>query len=214
VPLVDPGSEVVIDAAMNWLCLAQDASASRDGGVARDYNLRTGWASSYPETTGYIVPTFLDFAAWSGNADARVRAQRMLDWLVRIQMPCGAFQGGKIDSTPVVPVPFNTGQIVLGLAAGEIAFGRYRDSLRRAADWLVANQDADGCWRNHQSPFAIAGDCWRQSVWSLEEATRSRRWQTFAGRSATNEATVGSTSAALAIPRNPSPTLWVTRCAA
>ena len=45
-PAVDPGLEAVLSAATDWLCLAQDASASRDGGVARDYSLLHGWATS------------------------------------------------------------------------------------------------------------------------------------------------------------------------
>src|SRR5947209_3043523 len=48
-----------IDAGLRWLCAAQDFSASADGGVARHYSLVAGWGESYPETTGYIVPTLL-----------------------------------------------------------------------------------------------------------------------------------------------------------
>ena len=59
---VDPGCEVAAQEALEWLCRAQDHSASTDGGVARSYSLLTGWASSYPETTGYIIPTFLERA--------------------------------------------------------------------------------------------------------------------------------------------------------
>ena len=55
----DPGIPAVVDAAIEWLCAAQDRSKSNDGGVARDYSLLADWASSYPETTGYIIPTFL-----------------------------------------------------------------------------------------------------------------------------------------------------------
>jgi len=82
----------------------------------------------------------------------------MLDWLVSIQLLDGGFQGGKIDSRPIAPVTFNTGQILLGLAAGEQRFGQYRTAMRRAADWLVNAQDADGCWRRHFSPFASSGE--------------------------------------------------------
>ena len=82
----------------------------------------------------------------------------MADWLVAIQLPGGGFQGGRIDSIPVVPVTFNTGQILIGLAAAEIAFGGYRDAMIKAADWLVATQDDDGCWRRHPTPFAAAGE--------------------------------------------------------
>ena len=173
-PALDPGSDRAIEAAIGWLCLAQDRTASADGGVARSYSLIGGWSSSYPETTGYIIPTVLDYAAATGSGELRARARRMLDWLVSIQMPCGAFQGGKIGLTPVVPVTFNTGQILLGLAAGETVFGAYREPLRRAADWLVKVQDPDGCWRKFQSPFAVAGEKTYDThiAWGLLEAAR------------------------------------------
>lgn len=173
-PEADPGSEAVLAAAMDWLCRAQDRSASADDGVARDYGLINGWSSSYPETTGYILPTFLSFAQRHGRDDVRERARRMADWFVRIQLPCGGFQGGKIDSTPRVPVTFNTGQILLGLAAAQARFGAYLESMRRAADWLVETQDADGCWRKHPTPFAAAGEKEYEThvAWGLFEAAR------------------------------------------
>jgi len=173
-PETDPGTARVLPALMNWLARAQDFSASHDGGVARDYSVINGWATSYPETTGYIIPTLLDHAQRTGEAQWRERALRMADWLVSIQLPDGGFQGGKIDSKPVVPVTFNTGQILLGLAAAQRATGRYLAPMRRAADWLVNTQDADGCWRRHQSPFAAAGDKRYDThvAWGLFEAAR------------------------------------------
>lgn len=172
--LADVDPDAVLSAALAWLCRAQDQSASADGGVARDFSLRDGWATSYPETTGYIVPTILRHAAISGSANLRDRAARMLAWLMRIQFPSGAIQGGKIDSVPVAAVAFNTGQVLLGLAAGEQVFGTCRASLRRAADWLVEIQDPDGCWRKHPSPFAMAGEKTYDMhiAWGLLEAER------------------------------------------
>jgi hypothetical protein len=98
----------------------------------------------------------------------------MLDWLVEIQLPCGGFQGGKIDSTPAVPVTFNTGQILLGLAGGEQSFGAYREALTRAGDWLASTQDDDGCWRKHPTPFAAGGEKVYEThvAWGLFEAAR------------------------------------------
>lgn len=173
-PAQDPGCERVLDALMDWLCRAQDSSASADGGVARDYSLRNGWASSYPETTGYIVPTFLSYARRKRRDDVRERARGMADWFVRIQLPGGGFQGGKIDSKPLVPVTFNTGQILLGLAAAQAEFRTYLEPMRRAADWLVETQDADGCWRKHPTPFAAAGEKEYEThvAWGLFEAAR------------------------------------------
>ena len=174
-PACDPGPAAVIDACTAWLCAAQDHSASADGGVARDYSLQTGWSSSYPETTGYIIPTMIALAQRTGNAALHGRARRMLDWCVAIQFPEGGFQGGKIDSTPRVPVTFNTGQILLGLAAGVAAYGAaYADAMHRAASWLRDTQDADGCWRRHPTPFARAGDKAYEThvAWGLFEADR------------------------------------------
>ena len=100
----DPGIEAAVAASLDWLRAAQDNSASRDGGVARHFSLVGGWAPSYPETTGYIVPTLIAQARLRGDADLRERARRMLDWLVSIQFPEGGFQGGMVGQTPRVPV--------------------------------------------------------------------------------------------------------------
>lgn len=167
--------ESVIDEGVAWLIRAQDQSVSNDGGVARHFSLLSGWSTSYPETTGYIIPTLLEYAKLAGDESVRTRSRRMLDWLVKIQLSDGGFQGGLVDSLPVVPVAFNTGQILIGLATGVREFGdEYRKSMRRAADWLVRNQDPDGCWRKHPSPFAMAGDKAYDThiAWGLLEASR------------------------------------------
>ena len=184
----DPGIDRAVTEVMGWLCRAQDRSTSHDGGVARHFSLTDGWCSSYPETTGYIIPTVLSYAALRDDAELRLRAKRMLDWLVAIQRPDGGFQGGVAmplpadavqDGTsaaaPMTSVTFNTGQILMGLASGVRAFGdQYRVAMCRAADWLAATQDADGCWRKHPSPFAQPGEKAYEThvAWGLLEAAR------------------------------------------
>lgn len=171
----DPGIDCAVEESLAWICRAQDCSISGDGGVARHYSLIDGWGPSYPETTGYIVPTIINCAKVYNRTDLLDRARKMLDWLVSIQLPDGGFQGGTVDSRPIVPVSFNTGQILLGLASGVQEFGApYRASVCAAADWLVATQDADGCWRRHPSPFAGAGDKTYDThiAWGLLEAAR------------------------------------------
>ena len=186
----DPGIEAAVRGACSWLCLAQDHSKTRDGGVARHYSLVSGWSSSYPETTGYIVPTMLDAARHFGEPSYRERARRMLDWLVSIQFPDGGFQGGMVDETPIVPVTFNTGQILIGLAAGVREFGRttYLESLRKAADWLCDTQDQDGCWRKHATPFARLGEKAYEThvAWGLFEASMAADEPRYAESAARN----------------------------
>ena len=167
--------EQAVSEALEWIERAQDHSLSADGGVARHYSLLTGWGASYPETTGYIVPTIISEGRSRGSRGLLERARKMLDWLVSIQMPCGGFQGSTVSSSVVVPVTFNTGQILLGLAAGVAEFGpKYRKAMIAAADWLVQTQDRDGCWRKHPTPFAAPGEkAYETHVsWGLFEAAR------------------------------------------
>lgn len=174
-PAYDAGPEAVAAANIQWLVRSQACSKYRDGGSARDFSLIHGWASSYPETSGYIVPTLIAYADRTHDQALLDQARTMLDWLVSIQFPEGGFQGGKIDGMPRVPVTFNTGQILMGLAAGVRRFGNsYLDPMNRAAAWLRDSLDADGCWRKHPTPFAAPGEkAYETHVsWGLFEAAR------------------------------------------
>ena len=137
--------------AAAWLARAQDATG--DGGVAGRYTLGRGWSSSYPETTGYIIPTFLALDAEPGaeGAGFHERARRCVDFLLGVQLPSGAFPGLEIADNREKPSIFNTAQILNGLTAWHRA-ERDESTLeaaRRAADWLTEMQDADGAWRVH-----------------------------------------------------------------
>src|SRR5574343_1324529 len=77
-----------LDAAIAWLKHAQDVTGN--GGVAQTYLIRSKrWAPSYPETTGYIIPTLYRYATLAGDQDACARALRMADWEIGIQLPGG-----------------------------------------------------------------------------------------------------------------------------
>ena len=172
----DAGPQAIIAACGEWLCIAQDHNAAGDGGVARDFSLIKGLSTSYPERPGYIIRTMIQLAKHTGDESYLARARKMLDWCVAIQFPEGGFQGGKIDAQPLVPVTFNTGQILIGLSAGVAEFGdaKYVDAMNRAAAWLRDSLDADGCWRKHATPFAEPGDKAYEThvAWGLFEAER------------------------------------------
>ena len=170
----DPGAMRVAHACADWLGCAQDHSASCDGGVARHYSLLDGWSDSYPETTGYIVPTMLEWARVTGDLEFRERARRMLDWLVSIQFENGAVAGGTVWQTPRVPVTFNTGQVLIGFAAGAREWPEFRGPMVKAAEWLCATQSSDGAWRGNPSPFTRHDDKAYEThvAWGLLEASR------------------------------------------
>jgi len=204
-PSHDPGPDRVIAEGVAWLCFAQDHSTSQDGGVARHFSLVDGWADSYPETTGYIVDTFIVHGEKSGNAQLIWRAHRMLDWLVSIQFPEGAFQGGTVNLEPHLPATFDTGQILIGLAAGTRIDLRYREPMIRAADWLVETQDPDGCWRKHDTPFVVPGE----KVYETHAALGLFRAATAASKGSYAKAAAAQVDWAIGHQR---PNGWLDKC--
>ena len=91
-------------AAATWLERAQDAGG--DGGVAGRYSLHTGWTSSYPETTGYIIPTLIRLSDALGEPRLRERARRGVNFLLSVQLECGAFPAMEIADNRTEPSIF------------------------------------------------------------------------------------------------------------
>lgn len=142
-----------LSATIDWLCRAQDIrNGDPDaGGVSAGWSFEDGWLPSYPETTGYIIETFLAASKLLQRPNLEKRAQRMIDWELSIQQDDGAFPGhfGEAGSRPVI---FNTGQIMHGMLAGYLQLGRKEclEAAVKAGWWLVQQQDADGCWRRFE----------------------------------------------------------------
>ncbi len=136
-------------AAAQWLAAAQDSQS--DGGIAGRYQLGRGWTSSYPETTGYIVPTFLALSRALRQAGFRERAERAVQFLLSVQLPEGGFPGLEIADNRLTPSVFNTGQILHGLTAWHRETGdeEARIAAERAVQWLLGLQDPDGAFRRY-----------------------------------------------------------------
>lgn len=154
-----------LGAAAAWLAAAQDSQP--DGGFSGRYRLRSGWSSSYPETTGYIVPTLLRLADHFGEPAWRERAGRAINFLLGLQLEGGAFPGGEVEENRTAPSPFNSAQILTGLVAWgkETGDARTLDAAARAATWLRDVQDEDGAFRRHYynnapSTYSAHLSCW------------------------------------------------------
>lgn len=139
-------------ALIDWLCRAQDQRNGQPdaGSVSAGWSFEDGWLQGYPETSGYIVETFLAATELLPRHDLRQRAGRIVDWELSIQNPDGSFPGhfGESGSRPVI---FNTGQIMHGMVAGYLDLQRDEclEAAIRAAGWMIASQDEDGCWRRN-----------------------------------------------------------------
>jgi hypothetical protein len=145
-----------LEATYGWLCEAQDAGT--DDGVCGIFDLWSGtWSESYPETTGYIIPTLLALANARDDEGPRRRALRMADWSCEQQMEDGAVLSGLLGMRRG-PAVFNTGQVVFGWVSAFQQSGeqRYALAARRACEWLLANQSPDGAWRANLSVMTSA----------------------------------------------------------
>jgi hypothetical protein len=140
--------------ATAWLVRAQDYGS--DCGVSYGAQFGSGFMASYPETTGYIVPTFLNLAGHYRDSQYLRRAIAMGDWEISVQMPSGAVMAGRVDNKEPQPAIFNTGQVLLGWSALLKKTGeeRFRQAGIRAADWMLDNQEIEGNWIRGNSPYA------------------------------------------------------------
>jgi rhamnogalacturonyl hydrolase YesR len=127
--------------AVTWILNAQKATPN--GGVSAWYNLSTGYCpTSYPEVTGYIIPTMFDLFHITGEKKYRDVAIKMADWITSVQLSTGAVPAMDF-STPYV---FDTGQCISGWvrAYKETGNARYLKAAEKAASWLVGMQSKDG----------------------------------------------------------------------
>jgi len=136
-----------IDAAIGWILHAQELQP--DGGVTSHliYPGRKVVARSYPEVTGYIITTMIGYHDLFGGDKILDAARRMVEFEYPLQMEDGAFPGGVVGEPPRASV-FNSAQIVNGLLSYHRKTGdpKALDSARRACQWIVGVQEADGAW--------------------------------------------------------------------
>ena len=161
---------------VDWIFHAQRP----DGGIAAYYSLLTGYSESYPEVTGYIIPTLYDFGRLTGDLVARHAIYLATDWLLSLQMTSGAFPGGLHRSNRGLdnnaqPSVFNTGQILQGLVRAHAETHtetRKAEILKRAlaaGDWLAAIQQPDGSWTGRAAYQETAHTYYSMVSWALAQ---------------------------------------------
>jgi len=187
------------------LCRAQDHPPDR--GVSYGARFGEGFLASYPETTGYIIPTFLRLGRRLGDESWYRRATEMGRWEVEIQMDCGAVMGGRVDASPPSPAIFNTGQVLLGWARliEHLQTDEFLAPAGRAARWMAEIQRPDGSWSDGNSAFADSST----TVYNVRAAWGLARIGRIAGEQAWIDA--GARSADYAVAKQ-LPGGWFADC--
>ncbi|GAB4539760.1 MAG: hypothetical protein Fur002_05410 [Anaerolineales bacterium] len=160
--------ETHLRAAMDWLRRAHD---NGQGGVALGWSLKTGWQPPYPETSGYIIPTFLNYAKKYNAPEFTERALKIGEWELSLQFESGAFPSSA--GTGGIPLVFDAAQILQGLLA---LFTFTQDekwlaAATRAGAWIISLQQPNGAWvaGSHKNiPHAY----YTRAVFPLFELTR------------------------------------------
>jgi malonyl-CoA O-methyltransferase len=141
--------------ALAWV----HASESDLGGI----RVHAGFPDAYPEVSGYLVPTLLDYGE-------RALAFRVLDWLLAVQRSDGGY-----TSAYGKPFVFDTAQVLRGLLAAR----GHEAAARRAASFLFTALEAgDGPFPRQYDgeipenvllyalpPLAAAGEAFGEKRW-------------------------------------------------
>ena len=208
---VNACDEPHLEEALGWLERAQDANL--DGGFARGYTLkwhkrfkRRGWQPSYPETTGYIIPTLYALSHHLSRSTLKERAERAARWEIEVQLESGAVRGGVMGQAKS-PAVFNTGQVIFGWLAAhqETGDAAFADAALRAGRYLASRLDEDGFWRRGTSRFARADTTLynARTAWGLAECGKS------AGEP---ELTNAAARALLTVVERQRPNGWIPDC--
>lgn len=135
---------------VDWLLYQQRLQP--DGGISSHITFfgKTTIGGSYPEVTGYIIPTLFDVSNLFNLKELKEPAIVAADFELVQQNSEGYFLGGMVGKL-TEPSVFNTAQVIDGLVRTykETDDKKYLDSAIKAANWIISVQENDGSWAKY-----------------------------------------------------------------
>jgi hypothetical protein len=158
--------------ALEWVLRSIDACDGQ--GSAHSWSPLLGWSRAYPETTGYLLETLLDYLPTLPDPlheQVYSRTRSSAEWLLRIQHADGAYAGLLAGHSK--PSVFNTAQILFGLTRcheTQLLDIQTLAALRRATEWLLATQETDGSWQAAAYVEGFEPTYYTRVVWGILRA--------------------------------------------
>ncbi|MDC3169385.1 hypothetical protein OA853_03375 [Prochlorococcus sp. AH-716-E17] len=124
-------------------------SIKRKGGSAAYFLPFKGWSKSYPETTGYIIPTLLDATKITKDHKYKEIGFELGNWLLSIQDEEGFWRNSLYPYTKKSRSSiFNTGQILIGLLSlyDLTKNTKWIEASEKALIWLTKDFTEDKLW--------------------------------------------------------------------
>lgn len=126
------------------------------GGSSAQFSLINGWSNPYPETTGYIIPTLLNYGLKYNDEKVIKTALDFGEWLLEIQGEGGYWNGGLHPPNKVNPSIFNTGQILFGMHSlyDYTKDNKWLEAGMKGSEWLANGVGESGLWdEGHYNDF-------------------------------------------------------------
>ncbi len=172
-------------AAAEWVLRSIEACRQEgaSGYYSRLYHPLRGWALGFPEGTGALVPTLIEYSRFSNRQDLAALAALQARWTMSVQSLDGSFPGGFYwAGHKDEPSFFSTGQIILGLVAAsdQTSNQDFLQCAAGAARWLCDElNEAARIWLPQPQaafqPAHYTRVCWAMlEVWQRTREARIR----------------------------------------
>jgi hypothetical protein len=146
------------DAALQWI--RKSIEVTGGNGSAHSWHRVLGWSKAYPETTGYLIETLLNYAKIKQDESLQNLAIGCAKWLDTIQLDTGAFPGLLVGNTK--PSVFNTSQILFAAP--------HLKGSQRALNWLISCLEPDGAWRQAAFVPGFVPSYYTRAIWAVLQA--------------------------------------------